>query len=191
MSNTIKVWDVSIRLFHWLLMAAIIFCWWSARQSDMLEWHMRSGYLVLGLLSYRVIWGLVGSRYARFSHFIYGPKRVFTYLASLIKGQEQRYLSHNPLGSLAVIALIVFVGIQAGTGLFANDDIFLEGPLAQYVSSATSSALTSFHKQWFDALLILTGLHVLAVLFHQIFRKEKLVQGMITGKKSIEDAADK
>lgn len=191
MPNTIKVWDISIRLFHWLLLAAIVFCWWSARQDDMLEWHMRSGYLVLGLLGYRILWGFFGSRYARFSHFIYDPKRIFAYFKSLIKGQERHYLSHNPMGGLAVIALIVFVGIQAGTGLFANDDIFLEGPLAQYVSSATSSALTSFHKQWFNALLALIGLHVSAVLFHQIFRKEKLVQGMITGRKAVEDAADK
>ena len=190
MPNTIKVWDISIRLFHWLLLAAIVFCWWSARQDDMLEWHMRSGYLVLGLLGYRLLWGVAGSRYARFSHFIYTPKRTFTYLISLIKGQEKHYLSHNPLGGLAVIALLLFCAIQAGTGLFANDDIFLEGPLAQYVSSATSSALTSFHKQWFDALLVLIGLHILAVLFHQFFRKEKLLQGMITGKKNVTEAAD-
>ena len=190
MQTSYKSWDFFIRFFHWSLVASILFCWWSARQEGWLEWHMYSGYFTVGLLIARIIWGFVGPRPARFSHFLYGPKHTLEYVKALLKGKEPHYISHNPLGGLATIALLLVIALQAGSGLFANDDIYLEGALAQYVSSATSTEFTEFHKAWFDALLGLVGLHILAVFFHQIFRKESLLQGMIVGKKTMTSPAD-
>lgn len=182
--QTTKVWDISIRLFHWLLVAAIGFCWFSGKQGgNWMEWHMLSGYAVLGLIIYRIVWGVFGSKYARFKAFLYSPKTTFNYAKSLLKGQEQHYLSHNPLGALGVFALLALCLAQAGTGLFATDDIMTDGPLMTYISYDLSLQLTQWHRLIFNGLQALVVLHVLAVLYHQVFRKERLLQGMMTGKK--------
>ena len=182
--NHIRVWDIFVRLFHWILVAVIGFAWWSGEQGgDWMEWHKRCGYTVLGLVIFRVLWGFAGSAYARFNHFLYSPKATLAYVAAMLKGREPLYLSHNPLGGWAVVVLLMWCTLQAGTGLFANDDIFTEGPLAHLVGYDLSIEITRWHKLLFDGLLILVAVHIAAVAYHQLLRKEPLLQGMLTGKK--------
>lgn len=183
-NTSVKVWDIFVRAFHWLLVAAIGFCWFSGKQGgNWMEWHMYSGYSIIVLIVLRIIWGFVGGRYARFSAFVFSPKTTFQYTISLFKGQEKHYLSHNPLGAIGVLLLLVLCLLQATTGLFATDDIMTDGPLMSYISYDLSLQLTRWHKLIFNGLLVVIAMHIAAVLFHQIFRKERLLQGMITGKK--------
>lgn len=184
------VWDPFVRLFHWTLVAAIGFSWWSAGRGfdweagiNWNQWHERSAYLVIALVVLRVIWGFIGSPYARFKNILFSPAHTFQYLVSLLKRQEKTYLGHNPLGALGVFMLLLLCLVQAGTGLFATDDIMFDGPLRDWVSYDLSIQLTRIHKWLFNALLAVIGLHVTGVLYHQIFRKEKLIQAMFTGKK--------
>ena len=178
-----KAWDLSVRIFHWLLVAAIAFCWASAEiGGNLMDWHTKSGYLVAGLVVFRILWGFFGSWTARFVNFVRHPKFVLGY----VKGTEnQHYVTHNPLGSYAVLGLLTLVGIQVGTGLFANDDIFIEGPFAYLISYDLSLQLTEIHQGVFNALLGLVALHVGAVIYHQRFKGEKLVQSMIHGRKQV------
>lgn len=185
-----KVWDPFVRFFHWLLVAAVSFCWWSAGRGmdyelgvNWNQWHERSAYLVIGLIVLRIIWGFVGSPYARFKNFLFSPVYTFKYLVALLQRKETTHLGHNPLGALGVFLLLLLCLAQAGTGLFATDDIMFDGPLHYLVSSDLSSQLTRMHKWLFDILLGVIAVHIAGVLYHQLFRKEKLIQAMFTGKK--------
>lgn len=182
------VWDIFIRLFHWGLAGTVIFAWWSAEQGgNWMEAHMIAGYAVLALITFRLIWGFIGSPYARFSDFIKSPAQTLSYSKAFLRRQEPHYTGHNPLGGWMVISLIVLCTLQAGSGLFASDDIFTEGPLASLVSSDVSSAITGFHKAGFNILMIAVFLHLAGVIYHQGIKREPLIQGMIHGRKPIVD----
>jgi len=190
--QTMPVWDIFVRIFHWLLVAAIAFAWWSGEQGgEWMEWHMRAGYLVLGLVIFRLLWGFAGSFHARFSSFVRSPPETLRYTRSLLQRREPHYAGHNPLGGWAVLLLLLFCVLQAGSGLFANDDIMTEGPLASLVGYDLSIEITRWHKLLFNALLALVGLHLAGVIFHQIFRREKLVQAMFSGRKALTQAVDR
>lgn len=179
--STIRLWDLPTRLFHWSLVLAVAGAMVTIKLgSDWMAWHERFGLLVVGLLTFRVIWGLVGSTYARFAHFVRGPGAIRAYL----RGQWQG-VGHNPLGALSVLALLGLFGFQAVTGLFANDDIAFNGPLYRLVSSDWSDTLSGWHRQteWF--LYALVALHVLAVVFYTRVKKDNLVKPMITGRKPV------
>lgn len=185
-----KVWDPFIRIFHWSLVAAVGFCWWSGGRGydwelgvDWNAWHERSAYLVLALIGLRIVWGLVGTPFARFKSFLFSPAHTIKYSAALLKGKEETYLGHNPVGALGVFLLLILCLAQATTDLFATDEIMFNGPLNHWVSSDLAAQLTRIHKWLFNVLLTVVGLHVAGVLYHQIFRKEKLIQAMFTGKK--------
>ncbi len=185
------VWDIFVRLFHWSLATSILFAWWSGEQGgNWMEWHMYAGYSVLGLVLFRLMWGFAGSHYARFSEFVRSPAQTLKYGLQLSKRQEPHYIGHNPLGGWMVLLLLLLSAAQAGTGLFANDEIFTEGPLVHLVSYDLSVELTRWHKLIFDGLLIAIGLHLLGVFVHQVFKGEKLVQAMLHGRKwaGIQDA---
>lgn len=185
------IWDGYVRVFHWLLVASVGFAWWSAEQGgDWMDWHVRSGYAVLGLVLFRLIWGFAGSAYARFAAFIRSPRQTLRYLGALLRGREPQYAGHNPVGGWAVLLLLLLCAVQAGTGLFANDDILTEGPLLHLVGYDLSTDITRWHKALFNGLLAVVGLHVAGVLFHQLVRREGLIQGMITGRKDTADAVD-
>ena len=191
MQMMVPVWDLFVRLFHWLLVVAIAFAWWTVEQgTEWMEWHKRSGYVVLGLVIFRVLWGIWGPLTARFRHFLYGIHRTLGYGRLLLQRREPPYLSHNPLGGWAVVALLFLCGVQAGTGLFANDDILTEGPLAALVGYEWSLEITRWHKQLSDVLLGVMVLHVAAVLYHQWLRREPLIQAMWHGRKPKAGAAD-
>ncbi|WP_293266816.1 cytochrome b/b6 domain-containing protein [Neptunomonas sp.] len=185
-NNTVKVWDISIRLMHWSLVAGIGFLWFSGEEGGtIMKWHIYTGYYMLGLVTYRFLWGFMGSRYARFSNFLYSPKNTFTYAQKLLNKQSKAYIGHNPLGGWMVLTLLLLVLIQAISGLFTSDDIFTEGPLYILVSSKTGDLLTSIHHLNFNFLLAAIALHLTAVAYHSLIKKEPLIKGMISGDKTI------
>ena len=185
------VWDWPVRLFHWVLVVLLTAAWVTAEAGiEYMHWHMRCGYAVLVLLVFRVLWGAVGSATARFGRFVRGPRAVWTYAKSWFSRHPQHYLGHNPLGGWMVLMLLLLVAVQAGTGLFANDDIFNEGPLAGLVSAAASGLLTAVHKFNFNLLLGAVGLHVAAVLLY-LSRGDNLLKAMFTGRKPAADYQDR
>lgn len=178
----VKVWDWSVRVFHWSLPVLLYLLWHSAGED--LDRHMLFARLMLGLLLYRIIWGVIGTPYARFSHFVYHPGHILAYLRAAFGPEKPLYLSHNPLGGIMVLAMLGTLLFQASTGLFTTDDIFYNGPLYDSVSREISDRMTRWHKSWFyDGLLLLVGLHLLAIGLYKL-RGEGLVKAMITGRKA-------
>jgi len=173
----VAVWDLPTRLFHWLLVALIALSWWSAEE-DLDDVHLWSGYAILALMLFRLLWGLFGSSTARFASFVRGPRAVLGYLRGTWHG-----IGHNPLGALSVVALLALVALQVGLGLFASDeDGLIEGPLAALVSFDASEKAAELHEELFDVLLVFIALHVAAVLFYLLFRRRNLIGPMISGR---------
>ena len=183
-SNPIRVWDLPTRLFHWLLVILVIISFVTAAIGGLaMQYHKLSGYTILTLLLFRVTWGFVGGRQSRFASFVRGPSAVRRYAASLIGPDHPSYLGHNPLGGWSVIAMLLALFIQVGTGLFANDKILTEGPLYAWVSNQTSDWLTRIHKINQQTLVLLVVVHVSAILFYLLFKRENFLRPMITGIK--------
>jgi len=179
----IRVWDLPVRLVHWLLLVLVVAAAITAKiGGNAMIWHGRIGQMILGLIAFRVLWGLVGSTTARFSHFVRGPGAVIDYLNGRWKG-----VGHNPLGALSVLALLAVIGAQAVTGLFTTDDIDFNGPLRRAVSATASAPLSGWHRQAQWLLYGLVALHVLAVLVYQLVRKDDLIGPMVTGKRGVTD----
>jgi cytochrome b len=176
----VRVWDVPTRLTHWLIVLLVGFSWWTAETSRM-EWHRWSGYTMLGLVIFRIYWGLAGSSTARFSEFVRGPRAVVRYL----RGGWAEAPGHNPLGALSVVALLALLAAQVTLGLFAVDvDGIESGPLSTYVSFEAGRAAAGWHETIFNVLLGLVALHVAAVGYYIIFRKQALVAAMVHGKRA-------
>ncbi|WP_157729746.1 cytochrome b/b6 domain-containing protein [Bacterioplanes sanyensis] len=183
-THSTLTWDAFIRLFHWLLVACISFGWWSGEQGgEWMEWHMRSGYAVLALVMFRLLWGFTGTPFARFRQFVRSPLTVWRYANGLWRKDASTYQGHNPLGGWMVVALLLLCSAQAGTGLFANDEIFTEGPLVALVSYDLSVEITRWHRTLFDLLLAAIALHLIGVATHQWGKKEPLLQAMLHGRK--------
>jgi cytochrome b len=173
------VWDLPIRLFHWLLTALIVFSWWSVKYGDT-EWHIWSGIGILTLLIFRLLWGFFGSSTARFANFVRGPRAIRDYLHDTA---SWRAIGHSPLGALSVVALFVAVAIQVGLGSISVDEDGLnEGPLAQLVPLHISEAARDIHEEFFKVVLALIALHVLAILYYRLAEHKKLTKPMITGR---------
>ena len=171
-----RVWDLPVRLVHWLLVALIAFSWWSVHNHHT-DWHIWSGCAILTLLVFRILWGFVGSSTARFPTFVRGPRAIAAYWRGTWVG-----IGHNPLGALSVLALLAAVAVQVGLGLVAQDeDGIYMGPLAQLVSSDTSDKARDIHELWFNVILGLIVLHLLAILYYR-WRGRKLTLPMITGR---------
>lgn len=173
----VKVWDLPLRLFHWSLVLTM----GSAIASgiaggEWMTWHGRMGQAILGLLVFRWVWGVVGSRYARFSQFWPTPTQLRCYFQGKWQG-----VGHNPLGALSVLTLLSLLTIQAVLGLLSNDDIAFTGPLAQWVTEEQSLRLTGWHHQLATVLYGVIGLHLLAIVFHVVVKKHRLVRPMISG----------
>ncbi|WP_230969629.1 cytochrome b/b6 domain-containing protein [Nitrogeniibacter aestuarii] len=182
MSRTIRLWDLPTRLFHWLLVLAVIGAFVTVKiGGNLMVWHGRLGLLMIGLLVFRLVWGVIGSTYARFSQFVRGPAAIKAYLAGTWQG-----VGHNPLGALSVLALLALMIAQAATGLFSNDDIAFNGPLYPLVSKDTSDAITGWHHWGENGIFLLVGLHLAAIVFYAIKKQERLVPPMVTGKKAVE-----
>lgn len=180
----VLVWDIPTRLFHWLLVIAIVAQWATAELGDsFMDWHFYIGYFTLGLISFRLIWGFVGSRYARFSDFIKSPVTIWRFAQSLFKKSQGNYIGHNPLGGLIVPLILALVGLQAVTGLFASDDVLHSGPYMSAVSSEWQKTLDWLHHKTFDGITLVIVLHLLALVWHKFGLGHSLIAAMFHGKK--------
>lgn len=180
----VAVWDLPTRIFHWALVILVAFSWWSG-ENERFEWHFWSGYAILTLLIFRIIWGFVGSSTARFTGFVRGPMAGIAHMRELFGRHELRDVGHNAIGGWMVVALILALLAQAVTGLFADDTILTMGPLGELVSSGTRDWLTDIHEVLIKIILVMIGLHVLAVLAYLALRKINLVKPMFTGRKTL------
>jgi cytochrome b len=186
-TTPVRVWDLPTRLFHWLLALALAGSVISAKiGGGAMVWHFRFGYVVLILISFRVLWGLVGGRWSRFASFIYAPATLWRYLRGQSRPQEGLDVGHSPTAALSVFALLAIVAVQLGTGLVADDEIANQGPLIRYVSSDTALLATSWHKTWGQWIVLgLVALHVLAVVFYLVKKRINLVTPMLSGDKQL------
>jgi len=184
-TGSVDVWDFPTRFFHWGLAIAVATSLLSEQFGNM-DIHVISGHVVLALILFRIVWGFVGGRHARFADFVRGPSAVIRYAKSLFDGTHKTTIGHNPLGALSVIGLLAVLAFQAGTGLFANDDILIEGPLFDLVSKSTSDMLTYYHGLSSNVLYGLIVLHLAAVAFYS-FKGDKILGAMIYGTR--EDVA--
>ena len=177
------VWDLPTRLFHWSLAALIGLSWWSAEE-EQLELHLYSGYAVMTLVLFRLLWGLFGSSTARFRNFLRGPAAVLAYVRDM---RGWRAIGHSPLGALSVLALLALVAAQVATGLLNSDnDGLVEGPLAPLVSGDVADAAHDLHELLFDVLLVFIGLHIAAVAYYRLVLGKKLVGPMISGRAALD-----
>lgn len=181
----VVVWDLPTRLFHWLLVALVTTSFVTVEiGGNAMRIHEWSGFAILALLLFRVGWGIWGSRTARFAAFVRGPKAVLAYAGTLWGKESPVYFGHNPLGGWSIVAMLAALFVQAGTGLFANDDIMTEGPLYGWVSKAASDLITDVH-QWNQGLIVaLVAVHVSAIVFYFVVKRENLLTPMITGRRS-------
>jgi cytochrome b len=181
--SKVRVWDLPTRVFHWTLLASVVALFVTANiGGNMMEWHMRTGYLVAALLIFRVLWGFIGGHWSRFSSFFPTPARLTAYL----KEGSSPGPGHNPLGALSVFAMLSVLFAQVASGLVSDDEIAFTGPLYQFVSNSVSSAATAYHTEIGKVLLIaLVVLHVLAIAYYQRIKKKPLVQAMITGDQEV------
>jgi cytochrome b len=178
--DTRLVWDLPLRVTHWALALAVAGSFATHYAGiEWFTWHRRCGYAVLVLTVFRVIWGIVGTRHARFANFVRGPMAVLQYL----RGQAATPVGHNPLGALSVLALLALLLLQAGSGLFANDEIMSMGPFYGWIAPEFSNRITSLHRNSSDVLLALVALHVAAIAWYARVRGEWLVLPMVTGRK--------
>jgi cytochrome b len=182
--KTVPVWDLPTRLFHWLLVALVAVNFYTGLTGGLAEMrlHMKTGYAILALVLFRLAWGVIGSHHSRFVHFVRGPQAALAYARELFGGARLPVLGHNPLGAWSVLAMLASLLVQAATGLFANDDIFTEGPLADTVSKATSDLLSLVHSANSKLLMLLIALHLSAILFYLLAKGENLVRPMVTGR---------
>lgn len=172
------VFDLAVRLFHWLQVLLLAALWFSAEQ----EWygiHQLLAYTLASLLGARLIWGLIGSDTARFSHFVPSVKQLQHYLAT-----KKAAVGHNPLSALMILALLLLVALQFVSGLMTTDEVMTEGPLYSLVPDWLSSLAGSWHELGFNLLLALVALHVLAAVLHQ-WRGDKVISAMWHGRKQL------
>ncbi|MDQ7731278.1 cytochrome b/b6 domain-containing protein [Halomonas sp. SpR1] len=183
----IEVWDGWVRLFHWGLVTAVLVSFYTTKTSGApflfpVEVHAQAGYLVIGLLVFRWLWGALGSVYARFNTFLYPPTETVAYSRSLLKRQPSAYASHNPLGGWMVLLMLLSLSFQAVSGLFLSDDIFFQAPLYGFFGDEVGSQLRTLHQLNSDLLIILIGLHLAGLIVHSLMG-ESLIAAMLVGAK--------
>jgi cytochrome b len=179
----IRIWDLPTRLFHWMLVLCVLASFVSGQLGgNLIEWHGKIGLFIVGLIVFRLVWGLIGSTYARFTQFFPTPAKLRAYLRG-----DWRGVGHNPLGAFSVFGLLALVGIQVSTGLFSNDDITFFGPLYELVSKDVSNQLTGLHKLSSNLLLVLIGLHLCAIAFYTRIKKDNLIKPMVRGWKETDE----
>lgn len=175
------VWDLPLRLFHWVLALLVVAQVVTATiGGNAMEYHALGGYAILALVLFRIVWGFVGGTHARFADFVRGPSRVLDYL----RGRGSMHAGHNPLGGWSVMAMLGSLLLQATTGLFANDDVMMEGPLVKHVSGRVSEIATQIHDVNGWVLVGLAVAHVIAVLYYLVARRQNLIAPMLSGRKA-------
>jgi cytochrome b len=178
------VWDLPLRLFHWLLVIAVFGCWVTYELGvSYFTWHAWFGYATLVLLLFRLAWGLGGPKHARFAGFPHGPRAWWHHARTLLSRVPEEYAGHSPLGALMIVILLALLLAIAVTGLFANDEIMNTGPLYGHVSDAVSDRLSRLHRGLADWLWIAIAVHVAAIAFYRLVKRQDLVTPMFTGRK--------
>jgi cytochrome b len=181
-TRTAHVWDLPLRLFHWLLAASVTFAVVTAEiGGEWMSWHGRAGIFIAGLLGFRLAWGVVGSTTARFADFAPSPRSLRDYLRGRWRG-----LGHNPLGACSVLLLLGLLTAQVVTGLLGNDDIDFEGPWSAFIDKDLSDRITGWHHHLSNWLLAFLGLHIAAILYYLLVRKMNLILPMLSGRKKID-----
>ncbi len=187
-ARMVRIWDLPTRLFKWALVVLVVAqVTTGTLGGEWLAWHFRSGYAILTLLIFRILWGFVGSTTARFSNFVKGPAAAWKHVARLFRHGGPPEVGHNAIGGWMILALILALLVQAGSGLFTTDDILVDGPLVSQASEGWVKSMTSLHKRWINLIFVLVGLHVLAALLYLVVKKQNLIGAMITGWKKRAD----
>ena len=189
--NKIKVWDLAVRLFHWALVIAFSLSCYSAFQDKVMTgydvMHLNAGLSILILASSRFVWGFVGSTTALFTSFVRGPRAVFDHICSMKSSNEYGYVGHNPLGALFIVIILIALLVQAVMGLYSNDLILFEGPLAGSVGESLSSQITGYHEILGIILIGLAVAHLASVIHYNFIKGVDLIKPMVTGYKVVSD----
>ncbi len=182
------VWDLPLRLWHWLFACVTTAAWLSGQFGgfDLRQFHFLAGYWVLGLVIFRCLWGVYGTRHSRFVNFVRGPGATLKHLASLSNRMSQPNVGHSPLAALAALMMLTVVAAQAFSGLFISDDIFYEGPWHLVAPEYLTQQMNTLHHWAPTVLLILVGLHLTAMLFYTAWKRHTLIMPMIHGRKPAE-----
>lgn len=185
MTYTVRIWDLPTRLFHWTLVLCVVGLVVTGEVGgNAMVWHFRLGYTVLALLLFRVLWGFVGGHWSRFGTFLSPPARVLRYLRGITEPTD--LVGHNPLGAWSVLALLLLLAAQVGSGLLSDDEIAFAGPLTHFVSGTTVELATAYHTEVGKLLVLaLVALHVLAIIFYTVKKKQTLVSPMLHGDKQL------
>jgi cytochrome b len=178
------VWDLPLRLFHWLFATCIVASYVTGKVGfEWMQYHFYLGYCMIGLLVFRVIWGFLGPRHARFSSFLEKPSVVWDYARRLFDATSSPSVGHNPVGALMVILMLLLVGAQVTTGLFATDAVIWTGPYYPSVKASTASLLSTVHSVNVNIILGAVVLHVAAIIYYRVHKKQGLAAAMFTGYK--------
>lgn len=183
----IRVWDLPVRLFHWALVILLIVSWQTYKR-DLMETHKLSGYTILTLVLFRILWGFVGSDSARFGRFLRSPAQALDHLRHIGRREPDTEPGHNPAGGWMVVILLGLVLAQATAGLFADDGILTRGPLARAVSGTVSDFATRAHGLIFNLIVAAGLLHIISVIAYRVLKGQDLIGPMITGRKRLPTA---
>ncbi|MCW2308031.1 cytochrome b/b6 domain-containing protein [Rhodobium gokarnense] len=186
-TEEVRLWDPVVRILHWALLVAFAAAWILGEfgPADM-TYHFWAGYTVAGIVVLRVIWGFIGPKPARFSSFVKGPGKVLAYAGTMFSRKPSNLAGHNPVGAIFVVAILALLALQVMTGLVSDPEDYINvGPLAQYVSSATSRFALSWHEPLAIIALVLTIIHVVSIYFYKFYKGEDLIIPMITGWKKV------
>ena len=181
------IWDIWVRLGHWCIVALVAFQLYSGENLDLREQHAWVGIAILSWVVFRIGWGMIGPRHARFSDFVASPRAVMRSLKRQMAKQQDPAIGHSAAGGAGILLLIGLLGLMGITGLVSTDDVFYDGPLNHLVSGAVAGIATEIHGLAKPALLLVVLMHVLAVLWHQFALKERLIQAMLHGRGSAVD----
>ncbi len=184
--HRLRVWDLPVRVFHWLLVVLVVSQIVTVSiGGNAMEYHLLGGYAILALIAFRIIWGLIGTPAARFVNFVRGPRAVLRYAVTLTQTGAEHHPGHNPLGGWSVMAMLTSLLVQAVSGLFADDEIMTTGPLWKYISEDTASLFNVIHETNALVLLTLVCIHLAAILFYLVRKKQNLIVPMFTGSKPV------
>lgn len=192
MAKKYLIWDLPLRIFHWALVVTILGAWYTSEQDNgLIDLHLTFGYIALGLITFRILWGFLGTKHSQFKNFVPTPKKLINYLKPQDPSQPLHTAGHNPMGSLMVVFMLTIILLQAISGLVMDDDIFTTGPYNGVLDKNIEAVLVFIHTNSFNFILAAIALHLLAIIFYKLVKKKSLVLPMITGKKSAEDVSEK
>ena len=186
-TNKIKVWDPLVRVFHWSLASAFFIAYFT--EDDWLDIHVFAGYTILALITFRLLWGFVGSHHARFNDFVRPPREVFAYLKDMAASHPKRYIGHNPAGGAMVVALLVSLLMTVLTGLSLYGSEEMAGPLSGLFANSpyvVGNTFEDLHEFFANFTLFLVSFHVIGVVLAGFQHGENLVRSMFNGKKDAE-----